>query len=230
MPIAPSTKLKGTLTLLAAVLIFKVTAAVIWGYRDYFPPNFDSDFLRGREKYFSGRYQWAFYTHIASGPVCLLLGTMLIIERFRLRLPCWHRVLGRIQVALILLLLAPSGLWMAYYAAAGPAAAVGLGLLAILTGAFTALGLRAAVGRRFAVHRRWMWRTYLLLCSAVAIRLIGGAGTVAGVQAAWFNPLASWASWVLPLMAFELCHWRALGCRGTGGFRAPIRRAVEKPG
>jgi hypothetical protein len=53
-----------------------VTAGVVLNYRDYFPPNFDSDFLRGREKYFSGSYQWAFYTHTAAGPVALVLGTI----------------------------------------------------------------------------------------------------------------------------------------------------------
>lgn len=201
---ADATKLKRVFNFLAVLLIAKVTAAVVWGYRDYFPANFDADFLRGREKYFSGSYHWAFYTHIASGPVSLLLGTILISDRFRSRWPRWHQMLGRFEVGLILLLVAPSGLWMAYYAAAGPVAGLGLASLAILTAAFAAFGLRAALHRRFAVHRRWMWRTYLLLCSAVVIRLLGGFATVAGVQASWFDPVSSWASWLVPLAVFEL--------------------------
>jgi hypothetical protein len=194
--------------LLAALLIFKVTVAVVLGYRNYFPPNFSSDFLHGRDNYFSGSYQWAFYTHIASGPVCLILGTVLVSERFRRQFPKWHRYLGRIQVATVLLLVTPSGLWMAYYAAAGTIAAIGFALLAILTGAFAALGWRTAVQRRFAVHRRWMWRCFLLLCSAVVLRIIGGLATVSGVQVEWFDPLASWASWLAPLAAFELSELR----------------------
>ena len=203
MPHADWIKPKRVFAFLAVVLIAKVTAAVIWGYRDYFPANFNSDFLRGREKYFSGGYHWAFYTHIASGPVSLLLGTLLVSDRFRQRLPRWHRVLGRLQVALILLLVVPSGLWMAFYAAAGPVAGLGLAMLAILTATFAVLGLKAAVNHRFAVHRRWMWRTYLLLCSAVVIRLAGGLATVIGVQASWFDPLSSWSSWLVPLVVFE---------------------------
>jgi len=203
MPIVHSTKLKRALPLLAGLLIFKVTVVVILGYRNYFPPNFNSDFLRGREDYFSS-YQWAFYPHIVSGPVSLMLGMILISEQFRRRLPKWHRCLGRIQVASILLLVTPSGLWMAYYAATGTAAAIGFALLAVFTGMCAALGWRAAVQRRFAVHRRWMWRCFLLLCSAVGLRLLVGLATVCGVQAAWFDPLASWASWTVPLAVFEL--------------------------
>ena len=198
--------------LLAALLILKVTAAVVLGYRNYFPPNFHSDFLHGRERYFSGSYQWAFYMHIASGPVTLVTGLLLVSERFRLRFAQWHRVLGRVQVALVLLLVSPSGLWMAFYAAAGNSATVSFALLAILTGVCAALGWRTAVQRRFLVHRRWMWRCFLLLCSAVVLRLFGGLATVCGVHAEWFDPLASWACWVMPLAVFELSRsrsWRA---------------------
>ncbi|MDB5336674.1 MAG: hypothetical protein JWN70_2293 [Planctomycetaceae bacterium] len=46
--------LQRALTLVAGLLRLKVTLPVIVGYRDYFPPNFDSDFLNGREAYFFG--------------------------------------------------------------------------------------------------------------------------------------------------------------------------------
>ena len=40
------------LTILAALLIWKVTLSAVIEYRNYVPPNFESDFLRGREPYF----------------------------------------------------------------------------------------------------------------------------------------------------------------------------------
>lgn len=192
------------LTLLAGLLIFKVTVAVVLTYRDYFPPNFASDFLRGRESYFFGRYEWAFYTHIASGPCSLIIGLILVSERFRLRFPQWHRRLGRIQAACVLLLVTPSGLWMAWYAMTGAIAAVGFAALAVATGLCVALGWRSAVKTRFIDHRRWMSRCFLLLCSAVVIRMVGGLATVTDVEATWIYPLAAWASWIGPLLAFEM--------------------------
>src|SRR5438105_376507 len=101
-----STTLTRVLTCLAGLLIIKVTVGVVLKYRDYLPPNFDSDFLQGRQLYFWGSYHWAFYAHIVSGPVALILGLVLISERFRCKFPKWHRYLGRVQALGVLFLVA----------------------------------------------------------------------------------------------------------------------------
>ena len=200
---AGSSMLSRVLAVVAVLLVCKVMTSVVIGYRDYLPPNFESDFLRGREAYFWGAYGWAFYAHLVAGPASLVCGTILISERFRKKAPLWHRRLGRLQVACVLLILVPSGLWMAWYAATGAIAGAGLGSLAIVTAACILMGWRSAVGRRFAEHRRWMWRTYLLLVSAVVIRLIGGLATVAEYEPLWLYPLSCWTSWLVPLLVFE---------------------------
>lgn len=197
------------LTFFATLLILKVTAAVVLKYGDYLPPNFQTDFLHGREGYFFGAYQRAFYVHIASGPMALVLGLVLISERFRRHFPRWHRVLGRIQGVGVLFLVAPSGLWMALYTQAGPVAVAGFAALAVLTAGCIAAGWRRAVQRRFAEHQRWMWRGFLLLCSAVVIRVIGGLGTVTGWHTVWIDPLAAWACWLVPLAIFEVSGARS---------------------
>lgn len=190
-------------------MIWKVTLSVVIEYRHYAPPNFQNDFLRGREAYFWSGYYWAFYLHLLAGPPTLILGPLLISERFRQFAPAWHRRLGRVQATFILLLLTPSGLCMAFYAMTGAVAAVGLGTLAIATAACVGLGWRAAMQRRFAEHRLWMWRTFLLLCSAVLLRLIGGFATVLRLDAEWFYPFSTWASRLGPLLVYEV--WRLLG-------------------
>jgi hypothetical protein len=192
------------LTVLAGLLVLKVTTSVVQGYDDYLPPNFAADFLRGRQSYFWGTYQWAFYAHIVAGPITLILGLALMSERFRLRFPAWHRRLGKTQIMLVLLFLAPSGFWMAFYTLAGPWAATGFAALAIATAMCALLGWTAAMAKRFAEHRRWMWRCYLLLCSAVTIRVIGGTATVMNLEADWIYPAAAWASWLLPIAIYEL--------------------------
>ena len=191
------------LTLAAGLLIVKVTAAVVLNYQNYLPARLRVRLLAGAGRLLLGPLPLAFYSHIASGPSHSSWGLVLIGDRFRRRFPAWHRYLGRMLVACVLLLVTPSGLWMAYHAAAGPVGAAGLAALAVATALCIGLGWRAAVGRRFADHRRWMWRTFLLLCSAVVLRVIGGLATVMGAGAAWIDPLAIWMSWLLPLAAFE---------------------------
>lgn len=190
--------------LLAGLLVLKVTSAVVLNYVKYIPPDFESEFLQGRELYFASSYQWAFYTHLVAGPLSLVWGLILLSDRFRLRSPRWHRYLGRMQVICVLFLLLPSGLWMSCFAATGAIAGAGFGTLAIVTGVCLVLGWQAAVRRRFVEHRRWMWRSFLCLCSAVVVRMIGGLATVADIEAEWVYPLAAWASWLVPLLAYEV--------------------------
>lgn len=93
---------------------------------------------------------------------------------------------------------------MARYAETGAVAGIGFSMLALATGTCLLFGWQSAVTRRFIEHRRWMWRCYLLLCSAVILRLFGGLATVTEAGGAWSYPLAAWASWLVPLAAFEL--------------------------
>jgi hypothetical protein len=208
---SPMGSLQKSLKLLTTLLIIKIIAAVLLSYRDYMPPNFDRGFLIDRDPYFFGSYQWAFYVHMTSGPLSLMLGLILLIKSARLRFPKWHRILGRIQTANVLLLVAPSGLWMSRYAESGLVAAVGFGTLSIVTGLSVALGWRAAVQRRFQAHQVWMERCFALLCSAVVLRFIGGASTLANIDWPWIYPLSAWISWLLPLVGCEL--WRFVSRR-----------------
>lgn len=190
-----------------ALLIVKVTIAVVLNYQNYWPPNFALDFLQGRESYFFNSYQWAFYPHIAAGPITLLLGLGLVSDSFRMRFPTWHRRLGRIQTICVLVVVAPSGCWMAAYTGTGKLAGLGFFILSGLTAICATMGWRTAMQRRFNEHRRWMWRSFLLLCSAVVLRVLGGLGTVLEVRWVWFDTVASWGSWLGPLTVFEARHW-----------------------
>lgn len=197
-------------------LIVKVTVSVVLRYRYYLPPDFGSDFLRGREGYFFGRYQWAFYAHIASGPFTLIVGLIQLNDRFRQRFAHWHRRLGKFQIANVLLVVAPSGAWLALRAETGALAGTAFGLLAAATAVTAWLGWKSAVRRQFVEHSRWMLRCYVLLCSAVVVRVIGGALVVAGIGDDWTYPLAAWLSLLLPLAVFEVLtgtRWPAPGRR-----------------
>lgn len=187
---------------LAVVLILRVTAAILTNYPDYFPPNFESLFLQGREATFHGPYRVAFYVHIFTSPIVLMNGLFLVLDSGRRR--GLHRVLGRVQVGVLLLLVIPSSVVMSRHAFGGWPAGLSFLTLSFATAGCAILGVVSARRRRFAAHRRWMLRTFVLLCSAILLRLISGAAGELGVpypeQAYIF---AAWASWVLPLLAVE---------------------------
>lgn len=189
---------------LVLLLLCKLALGILWNYGDYLPPNFESGFLRGRRAAFYQGYGWAFYAHIFSGPAALLLGCLLLSRSLRVRWPRWHRQLGRVQIGVVLLFVAPSGLWMSAYAETGRLAGSGFAALAIATASCVALGWKAAVNRKFNAHRRWMIRGFILLCAALVLRLLAGLGTLAGIEGQWAYPLAAWLSWLVPLAAYEL--------------------------
>lgn len=198
---------------LACVVLAKTILAVFSNYSDYFPPNFSAAFLLGRETHFAGAYAVAFYVHIVSGPLSLMLVPLLLSPTIRQRFPGWHRRLGKLQVVLVTLLVAPSGLWMARYAMTGSVAAVAFALLAVLTGLTAGLGWQAAQQRRWRQHERWMQRCAALLSSAIVLRFLGGLSD-------WLNwdetyPASAWLSWLVPLTALELWYWRLRWARAA---------------
>jgi uncharacterized membrane protein len=190
---------------LAVVLILRVLAAILANYPDYFPPNFESLFLQGREATFGGAYRPAFYVHIFSGPVVLLNGLVLLSQYVRRHYGGLHRVLGRVQVVVLLLLVLPSSVVMSRHAFGGWPAGLSFLLLSAATAGCAVAGVVYVRRRRYDLHRRWMLRSYVLICSAVALRLISGAAGLVGVP----NPegayvVAAWVSWLVPLAAYEV--------------------------
>jgi hypothetical protein len=203
---------------LAVVLILRVLAATLANYPDYFPPNFDALFLQGREATFTGAYRAAFYVHIFSGPVVLFNGLILLSESVRRRHGGLHRWLGRLQVVVLLLFLLPSSVVMSRHAFSGWPAGLSFLVLSAATASCAIIGVIHARRRRYGQHRRWMLRSYVLICSAVALRLISGAAELVGVpspEGAYI--VAAWSSWLLPLAACEIVE------------RLPAHRAAGTP-
>jgi hypothetical protein len=221
--------LKAILRVLAVILLLRVLVVILSNYPDYFPPNFDSLFLEGRETTFVRTYRAAFYVHILTGPVVLLNGMLLLSEVIRLRYRAWHRTLGRIQVSLLLLLLLPTSVVMSGHAFGGWPAGLSFVLLSLATAFCAILGVVHACCRRYPQHRRWMWRSYILICSAVVLRLLSGAASLlepSSPEIAYI--IAAWTSWLMPLAVYELFeHLRkAEDKTPTGHPGNPARAAV----
>ena len=192
---------------LTTALLLWILWGILQNYPSYFPPDFNATFLLDRKAYFQGIYRAAFFTHIVSSPIALVCGMFLVSSHSRRWLPNVHKLVGRIQVANICLALAPSGFVMSFYAFGGFVSAVAFLCLSLLTFTTAMLGFWNARQRRFAAHQRWMWRCWILLSSAIVLRLMAMVAERFGLEPVGAYRFTAWASWLLPLGILEFSVW-----------------------
>ena len=140
--------------------------------------------------------------HVISGTVALLIAPFQFVARIRSKWPVLHRTTGWIYVGACAVA-APSGLILSIGTTAGPVAAWGFGIGAVLYAVFTWLGVRAAIGRRFDEHREWMLRSYALLANAITLRLMLPAAGFMGIGFFTAYPIIAWLGWVTNLLLVE---------------------------
>ena len=194
-----------------ALLMWKVFFAILIEYPRYIPPDFESDYLSGRRYSFEGEFRTAFFVHILSSPVALLLGLALMVsgtvmlKQERVHWRIWHRWLGRLQAVVVFLMVGPSSMIMAKYAYAGPIAGAGFVCLNIATMGCLAAAIWHAKARRITRHRRYATRCFLLLCTPLLLRVFGGAIIALDFESDWSYRLNAWLSWLVPWILYETC-------------------------
>jgi len=153
--------------------------------------------------------------HVVAGIPALLIGPLQFVRRIRARTPALHRATGLAYVAACAVA-APAGLMLALGTTAGPIAATGFAIPAILLPLFTWLGLAAALGRRFADHREWMIRSYAIVATAITLRLMLPASNLLGFDFLPAYQVISWLAWTTNLILAEYHIRRRRGARGRG--------------
>lgn len=125
-------------------------------------------------------------------PLCLLLAT-----RFLQRRAAWHRVLGRIAAALVLLVLVPSGSVLAFDAKGGAPVTAGFLLSAAIVAWGIVRGVTSARRRDLVSHRHAMQHVLAQMSVAVVSRAM-----IVGFDSYGFDPDAAYviALWV-PVVA-----------------------------
>ena len=200
--------LRRLLHLLLIALAGRVLYQILAEYGSYFPADFESAFLTGREGFFNGHYRVSFYSHIVSGPIVLVLGFCLMFSGLRGRFRRTHRYLGWIHVVLVAGVVAPTGFVMAMHAYTGPAAGLGFALQSLATATSAIATAWFARNKQFPAHRLWATRCFILLCSPLLLRLMSGAVIVAGVESEFTYRLSAWTSWIVALTIHE--SWRRM--------------------
>jgi uncharacterized membrane protein len=140
--------------------------------------------------------------HVVTGVIALVVGPLQFVRRIRMRVPALHRATGRIYVGACAVS-APAEFMLALGTTAGPVAAAGFAVQALLLPLFTYFGWRAAVERRFADHREWMLRSYALTSAAITLRLMLPASGLLGLEFLPAYQAISWLAWTTNLVLFE---------------------------
>jgi Predicted membrane protein (DUF2306) len=136
--------------------------------------TFDKNFTFIRERSFlfqSSMYNTCFYIHVAAGSLCI--GTALIqFSRYILKnSKAIHRISGKIYVAVVLFLGAPTGLYMAFFA---KGSFWERALFIFMAGWWfitTLYGLSTIHKRNIVAHKIWMMRSYAMAMTAVTFRV-----------------------------------------------------------
>ena len=201
-------KLQTVFWSLTIILFTKVFVSILLGYADYFPPNFQTGFLIGREEYFFGVYQFAFYAHVLIGPTALILGTVLLVsgKGWLKSIAVDHRRLGKIQAAIVLGGVVPTGLIMAAPVFIGWQAASGLIAQAFATAVTMWIAIVKAMQLDFQKHEIWATRCYVLLVSPLILRIANGTLVAFDLQTDFILAINAWITWLIPLAIFESCR------------------------
>ncbi len=145
---------------------------LIYNTIPYFSFSKEFDFIIERSFLFqSNFYNACFYIHIAAGALCI--GAALIqFSRYILKKSkAIHRISGKIYVAVVLFLGAPTGLYMSFFA---KGSFWERSLFMFMAGWWfvtTLYGLTTIQKRNIVAHKVWMIRSYAMAMTAVTFRV-----------------------------------------------------------
>jgi hypothetical protein len=136
--------------------------------------NFSKDFSFIQERavlFLKPAYTYSFYIHIFAGMFCI--GTALLqfsssILKKRKRIHVWS---GRIYVMVVLLLGAPTGLYMSFFAKGSNAERGLFMFMAVSWFFFTLKGFTSILDKQVLAHKIWMVRSYAMALTAVTFRV-----------------------------------------------------------
>ncbi|MCT2408658.1 DUF2306 domain-containing protein [Chryseobacterium antibioticum] len=168
-----------------------------------FDPNVSFLMIKQTEVQDRPEYLPFFYTHVYTSIFVLLSGFLAILRK-DFGLKSFHRNMGKIYIFLILILAAPSGIYMGYFANGGFLSKISFIILGSLWWFTTYKAYQSARQKRFKEHKQWMWRSFALTLSALTLRI----WKVIIVYLFHPNPMdvyqiISWLGWIPNILLIE---------------------------
>jgi hypothetical protein len=112
-----------------------------------------------------------FYLHITSSLWVMAAGVFQFIPGLFHRSRSLHQNLGKLYILSILLLAAPSGLILAFYANGGLPSKVGFTMQCIVWWFTTLLAWKEILDKQWLSHVEWMIRSFAITLAAMSLRL-----------------------------------------------------------
>lgn len=139
----------------------------------YIPASSEIAFLQIKQTEVSTikPYLPIFYIHVYSAIFVLFAGFTQFNSKIQSAYKNIHRVLGYFYVGVVLLLAAPSGIFIGCFANGGIISKISFVLLGILWFYFTLKAIILILKRDVVNHKKYMWRSFALTCSAITLRL-----------------------------------------------------------
>ncbi|SFN68038.1 Predicted membrane protein [Chryseobacterium oleae] len=139
---------------------------------EYIPFNPNVSFLMIKQTEVQDRPEYLsfFYTHVYTSIFVLFSGFLAILRK-DFGIKNLHRNIGKIYIFLILILAAPSGIYMGFFANGGFLSKISFVILGFLWWFSTYKAYQSARQKKFKEHKQWMWRSFALSLSALTLRI-----------------------------------------------------------
>ena len=145
---------------------------LVYNTLPYFSFSKDFSFIEERNLLFkSGFYTACFYTHIFAGSVCILTALIQFSRYILKKSKAIHRWSGKLYVAVVLFLGAPTGLFMSFFAKGSFWERALFMFMASWWFITTLYGLNKIHKKNVIAHKIWMIRSYSMAMTAVTFRV-----------------------------------------------------------
>jgi hypothetical protein len=153
--------------------LFLLSLLLVYNTIPYFNFSTDSSFLTERiALYGKAIWKYSFYFHIAAGSLCILTALLQFSSWILKKRKKIHILAGKIYVFVVLIIGAPTGFYMTFFAKGGFAERACFMAMAVFWFYTTYKGFKsAAVDRNFLAHKFWMIRSYAMALTAVSFRV-----------------------------------------------------------
>lgn len=146
---------------------------LVWNTIPYFTFDTNMDFLNERSALVE-KMVWrvCFYCHIFAGAICITASLIQFSSWILKKRKKIHILSGKIYVFVVLLIGAPTGLYMTYFAKGGYPERAAFLAMAVFWFFTTYKGfVTAARDKNFVAHKHWMIRSYAMALTAVTFRI-----------------------------------------------------------